>query len=460
MHRRPFKGCDDFRQTSGAARRSWVEDPLHTRRRFLAGGLGAALTVYGLDRTLTVYGLDRMPFARMLEAAEAQAAAAPDAPVLVTVFLPGGCDLLDTLVPVSQLGRYADLRKTTKVTTATPLGSTGLGANPALTQGTAGGIKGLFERGKVGFLPGIDYGNPDLSHFHSRHFWETGLITERDGPGWLGRWLDRNGSADNPLQGISADYSLSPVLRSARAPVAAVSSPGEAQLYMDGVWGEMEAYALGAYDRLAAPRPPRAGPAASYGAARLAKAVGDRLAPFAEKDGHDPLAPPVAYPKGNEFADRLSRLAALIAQPLGVRVATIEANAEFDTHDNQPAELAKSLGTVSEALAAFQADLEARGQADRVLTFVWSEFGRRPESNESAGTDHGAGGLAWVMGNHAAPGILTDYPSLTAFDKEDNLQVTVDFRKVYASLIEGWLRTDASAVIPSAGAFGRLALVR
>ena len=89
-------------------------------------------------------------------------------------------------------------------------------------------MKGLFERGKIGFLPGIDYPDPDLSHFHSRHFWETGLITDSSAPGWLGRWLDRAGGKDNPLQGISMGYGLSPVLRSARAPVAAVAAPGDA----------------------------------------------------------------------------------------------------------------------------------------------------------------------------------------------------------------------------------------
>ena len=192
--RSPFKGCDDFRQTSAAQRRSWVEDRTLTRRQIMAAGLGGALTVYGLGR---------VPGAQMLEAAAAEAAAAPNAPVLVTVFLPGGCDLLDTLVPVSQFGRYADLRKNTKVGDPALLGTSGLGLHPALTRGTNGGLKGLYDRGKVGFMPGIDYGNPDLSHFHSRHFWETGLISDRDGPGWLGRWLDRHGSADNPLQGIS-----------------------------------------------------------------------------------------------------------------------------------------------------------------------------------------------------------------------------------------------------------------
>jgi uncharacterized protein (DUF1501 family) len=90
---------------------------------------------------------------------------------------------------------------------------------------------------------------------------------------------------------------------------------------------------------------------------------------------------------------------------------------------------------------------------------VWSEVGRRPEGTDSLGTDHGAGGLAWVMGNRAAPGILSPYPSLDQFDSDDNLQVTTDFRAVYSTLIERWLGTDAGEVIPNAGAFGRLKLV-
>jgi uncharacterized protein (DUF1501 family) len=168
----------------------------------------------------------------------------------------------------------------------------------------------------------------------------------------------------------------------------------------------------------------------------------------------------VAYPENNDFGERLSRLAALLALPLGIRVATVEADGEFDTHDNQPEDLASGLKDVSTALAAFQADLEARGIADRVITLVWSEFGRRPEANESNGTDHGAGGVAWVQGTRANPGIHTDYPSLTSLDREDNLQVTIDFRSVYSSLLEGWLQTAAGDVIPNAHAFRRLPLVR
>lgn len=453
MSRSAHRACDDFRQTSEARRRHFLEAPL-TRRRLIGAGIGAGLSVYAAKA---------MPFARMLEAAEAQAAAAPDAPVIVSVFLPGGVDLLDTLVPQSQFGAYADLRKGTRVDGATALGSTGLSAHPALSAGSGGGIAGLFEAGKVGLLPGIDYANPDLSHFHSRHFWETGLITPNPAMGWLGRWLDRGGNTDNPFQGLTMGSTLSPVVRTSKAPVAAVSSPDDAQFWMRGTWGEPYDRGMAAWSRLAERRPAAAGPAAVHGAARLSRDVAAKLKPYTtEDDKPDPLAPAVPYPDGEEnpLARRLSRLAGLLALPLGIRVATVDTDLDFDTHDNQPKELDAGLRGASEALAAFQADLEARGLADRVLTLVWTEFGRRPEANESAGTDHGAGGVAWVMGTRAQGGVLSEYPSLSKLDREGNLAVTVDFRRVYASLLEQWLGADAAAIIPNAGAFGRLQLVR
>ncbi len=450
MPRSIHKGCDDFRQTSAVVRDRWLGAGM-TRRQALAGAFGGALAIWASNA---------MPFGRILEAAEAEAASAPGARVLVSVFLPGGCDLLDALPPIGAYGRYADLRGGMRLEAPPALGATGLGVHPALAEGTGGGVKGLFEAGKIGFLPGIDYANPDLSHFHSRHFWETGLITDRAAPGWLGRWLDHHGSRDNPLQGLTLDSTLSPVLATASAPVAALHSPSDVGLDVWPIGGLQERQMRAAWERMTDGRARGAGPRAVHTAARLAKEVGDRLAPYAEHDGVDPLAPPVPYPEEDDFGVRLSRVAALIAQPLGVRLAAVHADGEFDTHDDQPGDLAAGLRSVSQSLAAFQADLEARGVADRVLTLVWSEFGRRPQANESNGTDHGAGGIAWVQGTHAASGILTDYPSLTDFDRDDNLKVTVDFRKVYASLIEGWLGTDAGEVIPNAGAFGRLALVR
>src|SRR3954452_10097536 len=441
--------CQDFHRASEASRRDVL-----TRRQLLRWGIGAGVTLYGAQM---------LPTERVLEAAAAQAAAAPDAPVLVSVFLPGGLDLLDTLVPVQQEGVLRDLRGgLAPVAGSLPLQGEGYNLHPSLGRGPGGGLQGLFNRGQIGFLPGIDYANPNLSHFASRAFWGTGMVSQQSVSGWLGRWLDRHGSADNPLPGVTAGYGLSPTLRAVNAPVASISDAGDAELSMWSVWGDWGTAAVQAYAALSQSTPSAAGPASAARAARLAHTVSERLAPFRQKDDKspDPLAGPVTYPADNDTADRLKVLARLIAQPLGIRVATVDADGEFDTHEGQAATLERDLGAVGEALATFQADLEARGVADRVLTFVWSESGRRPMANKSGGTAHGAGGVAWVQGPRALGGILTEYPSLTDLDAEKNLKVTVDFRRVYGSLLGQWLGTDPAEVIPGAAQFGQVGLVR
>ena len=453
MTRNVHRACNDFHQTSEGVRRTYLDTSDLTRRQVIGRGLAASLAVYAAQA---------MPFSRVLEVAAAEAQAAPNAPILVSVFLPGGCDLLDTLVPQDQYGKYADLRPSLKMGGDVPgLGGTGLGINPALATGASGGVKGLFEAGKIGFLPGIDYANPDLSHFHSRHFWETGLVTQSAASGWLGRFLDRNGSGDNPLQGVSMSGALSPVLRTGGAPVAAVSSPDSAQFWIPDVWGKSFDDAMTAWAEIAQRAAATPGEGASLTSARMTKEVADRLAPYKsdEDKGIDPLRSPVEYPADNELGERLQKLAGLLAQPLGIRVAAVQSDSDFDTHDRQRDDHTRGLTEVSQALGAFQADIEARGLGDRVLTFVWSEFGRRAEQNESDGTDHGAGGLAFVMGTRAKAGVLTDYPSLSRLDDHGNLSVTVDFRRIYCSLLEQWLGVDAGAIIPNAGAFGRLGLV-
>lgn len=453
----PDPACHDFHRTE-AQRRSLLARPV-SRRTALQLGLGA---------TLSLYAARALPTRDLFAAAEAEAATVPDAPVLVSVFVPGGLDLLDTLVPAARYGRYAELRKDVRVEAPLGLQGTELGAHPALAAGLGGGLRGLFERERIGFIPGIDYANPNLSHFSSRHFWETGVISTKPAPGWLARWVDRRGSMDNPFQGVSMSSALSPVLRGTAAPVAAIESPTSAQTWVPGVWDEWHDRMMDRYAAIAATRPRGAGPAAVYAAARQAHAVSKTLKPYARagSEAADPLPPPVEHPQGDapsgpasDFSQHLRYLAAMIDLPLGLRVATVEAPGRFDTHAGQKAQLERDLSVLSSALAAFQADLEARGVADRVLTLVWTEFGRRPQANASAGTDHGAGGVAWVMGTRARPGILSPYPDLHDFDAEDNLKVTVDFRAVYASVLEQWLGTGADEILPDAGSVGRLAVV-
>jgi uncharacterized protein (DUF1501 family) len=118
---------------------------------------------------------------------------------------------------------------------------------------------------------------------------------------------------------------------------------------------------------------------------------------------------------------------------------------------------------MSTTLAAFQADLEARGLADRVITLVWSEFGRRVEDNNSGGggTDHGAGGLALVIGKHAKGGLAAEFPGISDADLDQwgNLKVPTDYRQIYTNLLGDWMGTDPAAVIPNASSYTPLDLV-
>lgn len=454
----PYRACEDFHRTAATARHP---DVGVTRRHALGLGLGAGIALYTARA---------LPLQHWLDGAAEAAAQAPDARVLVSVFLPGGLDLLDSFADAGQHPIYRDKRAgAARALGADRLRGTALSAHPALGRGSGGGLKGLFAAGRIGLLPGIDYTNPDLSHFHSRRFWETGTITAQQTSGWLGRWLDLHGGARNPFQGVSSGPRLSPALLTAGAPVASIAGLQRAELRVPGLSADAQAIALRAYRRLGAERRGEgAGRSAARRSARLAHEVSERLARL-DDGGAGVLPPPdlqydpeglvSGYPPKSAFGARLRQLATILAQPLGTRLATVDCPGDFDTHNNQPERLARTLADVSASLSAFQHDLELRGLGDRVLTLVWTEFGRRLLGNRSAGTDHGAGGIAWVMGTRVASGVLTEYPSLRDLDAHGNLKVTVDFREVYASLIEQWLGTSAGDIIPDAGAMRRVRLV-
>jgi uncharacterized protein (DUF1501 family) len=115
---------------------------------------------------------------------------------------------------------------------------------------------------------------------------------------------------------------------------------------------------------------------------------------------------------------------------------------------------------MAEGLAAFQHDLERRGIGSRVLTLVWSEFGRRAQQNDSNGTDHGAAGVAFLMGTKVRQRMVGEFPGLAkGLDKDGNLRATSDFRSVYSSLVEQWFDVDASRIIPDAAKMPRMKLV-
>src|SRR5439155_23581106 len=193
--------------------------------------------------------------------------------------------------------------------------------------------------------------------------------------------------------------------------------------------------------------------AQAAGAAAQSAKLRTQLAPFAEKNA---IVAPVQYPDSkDDFPTRLKALAGLLGAGLPIQCVAISAAGEYDTHNDQAEDLADGLKLTAESLLAFQRDLEARGLADRVVTHVWSEFGRRAEENGSGGTDHGAAGVGFVIGTRVNGGLVGEYPGMDSLDSDGNLRATADFRGLYCALLEQWLGTDAAAVVPGAAAFAR-----
>jgi uncharacterized protein (DUF1501 family) len=139
----------------------------------------------------------------------------------------------------------------------------------------------------------------------------------------------------------------------------------------------------------------------------------------------------------------------------------VSTDSVFDTHESQTTTFDPGLGEAAQTLYAFQRDLEARGLADRVLTVVWSEFGRRPQENASSGTDHGAAGCGFVLGTHAAGTMIGEWQGLASgLDSLGNLVETADFRALYCAVLEQWLGHDATPIIPGAAALTRPQVVK
>ena len=157
----------------------------------------------------------------------------------------------------------------------------------------------------------------------------------------------------------------------------------------------------------------------------------------------------------------MAAVAELLAAGLPLQCVTVSTQSVFDTHSGQATIFNAGLGQAAQTLNAFQRDLEARGLADRVLTLVWSEFGRRAQENASNGTDHGAAGCAFVMGTRAAGTMIGEWPGLASgLDENGNVIATSDFRSLQSSLLEQWLGQDAAAVIPGASGFARVPVVK
>lgn len=433
------------------------------RRHFLAGALGGMMTVYGAERL----GLtDRMLGDGIAQAATTQA---PHSPILVSIFMQGGIDALSLLAPAGN-PLYEKLRPTLAVKPGT---GTAFREDPSLVwHPSATSFADLHDAGKVLVFPGIGYTDPDMSHFTSRHYWEVGATDASLLTGWMGRYLDVTGDTRNPFQGLSMDGQINPMLATAKNPTAAIDQPNNFATYMSGLWGNTAEWALESASSLGdlQRHSKDAAIAQVAGAASEVGIVRRTLKPFQPKESESAAAKKnpaaaygssVAYPLDGtgDLPARLAGLAAMIERGVPLKCVAITTDAQFDTHASQPTTFNSGVQLVADSLAAFQADLEARGVDQRVLVHVWSEFGRRAQQNDSNGTDHGAAGTSLLIGSRVNGGMIGEFAALSRLDVNGNQRENVDFRGLYCSLIEQWLGHDAGAVIPGAHHFHRYKLL-
>ena len=420
-----------------------------TRRSFVARSAGVVLAVYGASK---------LPL-RAFEDGIAQAAAdAPSNPVLVTIFLQGGADALSVLFPAGD-PLYTRYRPNLKLD---PAKAKPVAEDPRLYwHPSLGGLSQLYAEGKVSLLPAVGYTHPDQSHFTSRHFWEVGATTASLTTGWLGRFLDAVGTPDNPLQGLTLDNRLSPALAASKVPVAAIDATDSFTFTAYGVSDTVQTRMIETIGQLAVSTGSR-DPALAQASSAVRQSAELRAQLDSFKTDGATFKVPASYPTGNgSFSKRLAGLAAMLGAGLPIKCVALTAPGAYDTHATQANALSTGLKQTSDTLFAFQRDLEQRGIADRVLTLVWSEFGRRAAENGSAGTDHGAAGVGFLIGTRSTGKMIGQYAGLASgLDSQGNLVPTSDFRGVYASLLEQWFGQDAGAVIPDAQSLARILLVK
>jgi uncharacterized protein (DUF1501 family) len=398
------------------------------RRGFLKTSLATS--------TLVSMGSSTIP-AFLGRSAHAASAVKPNNRILVVVQLIGGNDGLNTVVPHGVDG-YLKGRRALRLSSSQVHKITAeIGLHPSMDQ-----MAKLVEQGRVAIVQGVGYPNPDRSHFRSMEIWESARVeTDALETGWLGRAVDSEdrppGSAPPALH--VGQNRLPLALRSKHTEVPSVSSLDQYRLQA-GSGGDARAV-RDSLEQAARYRRESEDPLLGFMRRNTLTAYESsrRLEQVTQPSGGKSK-----YPNFN-LARRLELIASIIKADFGTRIFYAALDG-FDTHANQLGTHAALLNELSDSIAAFHRDLSDAGHADRVALLTFSEFGRRVTENASAGTDHGAAAPLFIVGPVAQPGLVGAHPSLDDLDDGD-LKHNIDFRRVYAGILEGWLRCPAAPVI-------------
>src|SRR5579863_3573563 len=383
-----------------------------SRRDLLRAGMYGVCVTAGASIPVPVFGQAAAQLARQAKA---------DGKILVVLELSGGNDGLNTLVPYGDDAYYQ----------RRPM--LGIPRNQVRKIddhfGFSGGMAGferLYKDGKLAVVHGCGYDNPSFSHFTSMAYWHTAAPNSGEQYGWVGRLADTIAPEAPPNFIVNIDTHQSLAVRSRRHVPVVFDDPNK--FTRESFFDENEVF------KAAPDNGKVSNPAREFllDTARSAKSA-SALVQEAWSKYHSP----VDY--GIVGLD-LPKVAALIEAGMPTRLYyTAYRNNAFDTHVFQNDVHQRLLTYASDSVSAFMKDLKRIGRENDVVVMPFSEFGRRVPENVSLGTDHGAANLMFVAGNKVKGGQYGTPPSLTKLDEGDNLIHTTDFRRVYATMISGWL---------------------
>ena len=358
-------------------------------------------------------------------------------PVLVVLQLTGGNDYLNTVVPYTD-SFYYDYRPSVRIAEDRVLRlDDEVGLHPSM-----GPIEQMYAQGDVAIVHGVGYQNSPRSHFRSMDIWHTCEPDTLGTEGWLGRVIrELDPNKENVVTAVSMGPTLFRALALPGVPVACVDDLNNYGLLTTSTSEQRRDKLLERYKSLYAPAI-GSGPVMDF----LGRTGLESL------EGADVLSvAPERYSSSVEYADnviarKLKSIAQVHIADLGTRVFYCD-HGSFDTHSNQAGALSTLWREISTAIQDFFDDLREHDASDNVVMLLFSEFGRRTHDNGS-GTDHGAAGPTFIIGERIKGGLYGEYPSTRPEDLEQgDLVPNCDFRSVYSTLLEEWMGLEASPIV-------------
>ncbi|MEK7483478.1 MAG: DUF1501 domain-containing protein [Planctomycetota bacterium] len=360
--------------------------------------------------------------------------------ILVMVQLSGGNDGLNTVVPYKNDDYY---RARSQVLGLKTSELTPLNENIALHQSLEP-FKKLYEEGKLAVLNGVGYPNPNRSHFRSMDIWHTASDSEQYlHDGWIGRYLDQ-GCVSTPQNvcGVNIGPKLPMAFDGKSGRGVSFDNPTQFKWIEGRGGGSDQQSTFRTLNKVGQTQTASSLSNLDYLRTVTANAMvsSDQVVNVGKQkrvtEGYE----------GNRLGRDLKIVADLIIGRLPTRIYYVSF-AGFDTHANQPNQQANLLKELAQSLSNFYNDLKKNNRSREVLTVTFSEFGRRVRENGSRGTDHGTAGPMFILGEQLQPGFNSAYPSLTDLDRGGDLKFNIDFRAVYASILEDWFKTDSSKIL-------------